>query len=112
MLNYDSVIVGETIFMIETGPVVLEMIVLDKFLKDGEERLKLKGSDLTFEINFSDINADTFSDKDEAGAHAIKHIFDAANDLIKELSENNMNDYYDVEVELEKYKELFPEIFI
>lgn len=112
MLNYKDVIVGETIYMIETDPVVLEMEVLDKFLKDDEYRLKLKGSDLTFEINYSAIQSDTYLVKEEAEANATKHIFTEVNEIIRTLTENDLSDYYDLELRVQKFKDLYPELFI
>ena len=112
MLHYDNVEVGVNIFILEDGANVLEMEVLGKSIKDGSNRLKIKGSDLTFEVDFDDVSEDTYIDGEEAKAISIKYIFDSVNEKIRDISNNALADYYDVEVELEKYKILFPEMFI
>ncbi len=112
MLNYEKIKVGNIIYLIETGPTILCMEILEKSFKDGEDRVKLKSPDLTFEIDFNDIKNNSYVDKDEAEANAIKHLFLEVNKLISTLSENELHDYYDLELKVEKYKELFPELYI
>jgi len=111
MINYKAVNVGDTIFVMETSS-VLEFEIIGKFVTDLEPRLKLKGIDLTFEVDFKDVFQDTFMEKEEAIAHSMKYICDEVNELVRDLSDRGINDYIDLNSKLEKYKDLFPEIFI
>lgn len=112
MIDYGELKVGEIVYMIETGPVILELEVLGLLHVDGEDRIKVKGPDLTFEVTYNDVGRNTFFNYEEAKAHAIKHIYVQVNELIQSVTENGLNDYYDLDKEVEESKKLFPEIFI
>ena len=111
MIELKEINTGDSIFMLETNT-VLEFEILDIFVEDDEQRLKLKGIDLTFEVSLSNINIDTFLDKEEAIATSVKYICDDVNKLIRDLSDEEMTDYVDLNSKLEKYRDLFPELFI
>jgi len=111
MISYKSINTGDTIYMLETSS-VLEFKVIGKFITDNQQRLKLEGSDLTFEVEFNDVEGGTYFDIEEANATAMKYICDKVNELVKDLSNEDMEDYVDLNNSLEKYRDLFPELFI
>ena len=111
MMKVKEIIIGTSIFMVETST-VLEFEIIDFLVADDIHRLKLKGDDLTFEVDFNDVFKNIYFDKNEALTVAIKCIRDSVNTLVRELSNNEVIDYIELDRELEKYKELFPEHFV
>jgi hypothetical protein len=111
MVEFKDLIVGDSIFILESSS-VLKFKILDLHIINDEYQLKLKGPDLTFKILLNKIKDITFKSKEEATATAVKHIYSEVNELIRKLSDAEMLDYIDLNNKLEIYKRLFPEIFI
>lgn len=111
MITYNSINIGDVIYMVETSS-VLEFIILSKISNDGIKKLKVRGTDLSFELEFNDVKSNSYTTKEEASANLVKHILNAVNVLVRDLSDNNIMDYIDLDSQLNKYRDLFPEMFI
>ena len=112
MIYYDSLDVGDIIHSIETTSHIVTLEITNKLIVGGTKRLGVRTPDLIFEINFEDICEDSYMSFEEAKAHSIKQLLIAVNNLIIELTDNKIVDYYGLEEEVLKYKEEFPELFI
>jgi hypothetical protein len=112
MLDYNTIEIGDIIYMIESEKALIEAIVLGKIVKNNEPRLKLKSTDLTFEVIFKDIKTNGYNNKNEAEANFTKQLCLVVNKLIRISTNDELQDYYDLELKIKKYKELFPELYI
>lgn len=112
MIPYNKILVDDTIYIIHSNPyIVLEYDVLQKVYKDGQDRLKLLGGGLTFEIEYCMVEG-VYIDKDEATADMLVIIKDKVDELIIDLTDNHIKDYYQLDKMLEFSKNKFPEKFI
>lgn len=114
MVDFSEMNVGELIYIIEEEPVIiLELKVVGLgYDDDCKRRIKVANCDITFEVDFDDIKERVFIDKEYAHSVATKYIFDETNKYIRQLTDGQFIDYFDLDNALEHYKTTHPEIFI
>lgn len=114
MVDFNKLHVDEIIYIIDFDPVsILELKITDiGYNDDYKKRIKVFNDDLSFEIDYEDIKDRLFTNKDHAYSLAIKYIFDETNKYIRKITDSLFKDYFELDEALEKYKQIYPEIFI
>lgn len=114
MATFNDLHVEEFIYIIDDDPIsILELKLIEiGFDENHRKRIKVTNSDLTFDLDFEDIEGRVFKDKDYAQSVATKLVFDETNKYIRKITGGHFNDYFDLDDSLEHFKKEFPEIFI
>lgn len=114
MLDFSELYIGQLLYIIEDKPVsIIELEIIEmRYNKDYERRIKLANKDISFELDFDDVVEKMFNEKDVAYAVATKYILDETNKYIRELTDGYFIDYFELDKIVEKYKQIYPELFI
>lgn len=114
MIQFENLKQYDKIYIVDFDP--LTILCLDLlgvfYTVDNQPRLKVSNSEISFELEYDDIAQKLYVDKDMAYSIAVKHIFDSTNKHISELTDGYFNNYFELNVAIEKYKMLYPELFV
>jgi len=114
MIAFEDLEIDIIIYIIDDNPIsILELKVLSfGYSEDNIRRLRVANKDLSFEVDFDKVYGNIFDNEEEALAYAAKYIFLETNKFINELTDGFISDYFDLDKMIEKYKKIYPELFI
>jgi hypothetical protein len=114
MVEFGNISVGDIVYIIDDNPItILELKILSfGYDEENNKILRVANTDLSFEVDFDKIKENMFYDQDTALANATKLVFKETNKFIEELTDGYINDYFELDNLINKYKESHPELFI
>ena len=114
MIQFETLKNYDKIFIVDFDPpTILCLDLLGVFCTvDNQNRLKVCNTEITFELDYEDVAEKLYVDKDLAYSVAVKFIVDSTNKHIAELTDGYFNNYFELNDALEKYKMLYPELFV
>lgn len=113
MVLFENIKPDDTVYIVEQDPLaILILKVVTLVYVDNQKRLRLKNTEMSFEIEFDDISKKLYLDKDLAYAVVVKSVFDHTNKYIREITDGYFNNYFELDKSVENYKILHPQLFV
>lgn len=114
MIQFENLKQYDKIYIVDFAP--LTILCLDLlgvfYTVDNRPRLKVSNLEISFELEYDDVSNKLYVDKDLAYSVAVKHIVESTNKFISDMSDSYFNTYFELDDAVEKYKMLYPELFV
>lgn len=114
MIDFSELEPNTLVYVIGHNPIsVLELIIVE-LTYDAEyiRKIKLENRDISFEVEFDAIKENMYLNREYAMAAVTKFVFDETNKFIYNVTDGFLNDYFDLDTSVEKYKISYPELFV
>lgn len=113
MISIDDLNIGDTIYVLETiHYIILKFELKGISIKDNKKILRVEQEGFIFNLIFDTFYKNIFLSFNAAEAHLVKELMTAVNRYISELSNNNVEDYLQLDCLRRKSEINFPELFI